>query len=117
MRPYRDRLRHRAAGQRADKNRFDAAPRNAYTFLVRNAGSSLPERSWRIIVKPPEVPLPGIAGGGNEKANPAPMLDSFCRMLACIGSICSDRDLRRSQGLSVTKKKAVFVLSVRVRRL
>ena len=46
-----------------------AAARNLSTLPARN-GTSLPERSSRTNVKPPEVPTPGMAGGENENAIP-----------------------------------------------
>src|SRR5258708_17188003 len=54
----------------AISGRFLQAAMYLLRFCVRNERSLLPERSSRIIVTPPEVPTPGIDGGG--KANPIP---------------------------------------------
>ena len=51
----------------ANSGRLRAASRNALAFLARNS-TSWPERSSSMNVAPPEVPTPGIAGGGKAKA-------------------------------------------------
>jgi hypothetical protein len=86
----------------ANSGRFRAAARNLSVFSARNAGS-LPERSSRMKVTPPEVPMPGIAGGENAKtwasATPASFWFS-CRMIT---SAVSPFLLRASQSSSVMK--------------
>src|SRR2546430_17743639 len=55
----------RVVKSRANSGRFRAAPRKCSAFSARNAGS-LPERSSSMKVTPPDVPMPGIAGGENR---------------------------------------------------
>ena len=50
--------------------RLRAASTNLPTFCARKP-MSLPERSSSMKVNPPEVPTPGIAGGGKAKAIPS----------------------------------------------
>ena len=69
------------------------------------------------MVTPPEVPIPGIAGGGKENASPSDTPASCRCTLLWMASICSAFDLRCSQGFSDTKKNAVLVLCVWVSRL
>ena len=79
---------------------------NFCVLSARNA-ISFPERSSSINVTPPDVPTPGIAGGGNRKAlapgSSASRLFTFLK----IGRSCSSGFLRSAQGSSVTKKNAL----------
>ena len=54
-------------------------------FFPRNS-MPLPDRSSRMNVAPPEVPTPGMAGGGNENAIPDGTLESACCRCALIPS-------------------------------
>ena len=56
---------------------------------------------------PPEVPTPGIAGGGNAKAIPSVSPASCLLMFALMAAYCSSGLVRSLQGLNVTKKKAL----------
>src|ERR1700679_400007 len=88
----------------AISGRFLQAAMYLLRFCVRNERSLLPERSSRIIVTPPEVPTPGIDGGG--KANPIP--SSTPRLgrlkLARMALYCSSGFVLSAQSLSVMKK-------------
>src|ERR1700730_13292498 len=53
----------------AISGRLRAAVRNVFKLVARNC-TSLPARSSRTNVNPPEVPTPGMAGGGKTKSNP-----------------------------------------------
>src|SRR5438552_1665602 len=57
----------------AISGRFRAATRNAFRFEVRNS-TSLPARSSRTQVNPPEVPTPALARGDfvAEERGPCP---------------------------------------------
>src|SRR5213082_43501 len=55
--------------------RLRAASRNVFTFCARNA-TSFPERSSNMNWNPPEVPTPGITGGGKANAIPSLRLES-----------------------------------------
>ncbi len=50
--------------------RFRAAAMNVFKLFERN-WTSLPARSSRTKVNPPEVPTPGIAGGEKPNATPS----------------------------------------------
>ena len=83
--------------------RFLAACRNRCKFASRNA-RSLPERSSRMKVNPPEAPTPGMAGGVMENAMPSGMVPSR-RLRNRTSSVAwSSLDLRSSQGFSLMKK-------------
>ena len=59
----------------AISGRLRAASMKVSRSRARNA-TSLPARSWSMNVTPPEVPMPGMAGGGKAKAAPPAMLAS-----------------------------------------
>jgi len=66
---------------------------------------SLPARSSRMKVKPPEEPMPGIAGGVIENEMPSGSALSRRVSWADKAEATSDLDLRSSQGFNLTKKK------------
>ena len=68
---------------------------------------SLPARSSRMKVTPPEVPMPGMAGGGKAKPM-APGISRSSRFRwALMASYCSSGFLRFAQSSRVMKKKAL----------
>src|SRR6202022_4384773 len=77
-----------------------------------------PLRSWSQKEKPPALPRPGIAGGGNPKATASgtPMANApfnfFKRPAACNSGF-----FRSPQSLSWTKKKALYGAETRESRL
>ena len=58
-------------------------------------------------VKPPEVPMPGMEGGGNAKAVASGSFPSSAFRWARIAWNCSAGLVRSLHGLSVTKKNAL----------
>jgi hypothetical protein len=66
---------------------------------------SLPARSSKTNVNPPEAPMPGIAGGGKEKEIPSPIVASSLFKRALIASYYSSGFLRLLHSSKVTKKK------------
>ena len=85
--------------------RLRAASRNVFTFCARNA-TSLPERSSNMNWNPPEVPTPGITGGGKANAIPSLRLERYLFSRALIASYFSSGFVRSLQGLKLTKKNA-----------
>ena len=65
----------------------------------------IPARSSRTATTPPEVPIPGMAGGGKPNAIPSGILASasFARIMMAL--TCSCADLRSSHDFRLTKKK------------
>src|SRR6266699_7063344 len=88
--------------------RLLAASKNVFRFCARNP-TSLPARSSSINVNPPEVPTPGIGGGGNAKAIPSLRVERYLFRRALIAGYCSSGFVRSLQGLKVTKKNALYV--------
>ena len=72
---------------------------------------SLPARSSSTNVKPPAVPMPGIDGGENAIALPSGILRSSALMWARMAPNFSSGLVRSDQGLKLTKKKALYVLT------
>jgi hypothetical protein len=68
---------------------------------------SLPARSCRMKVAPPEVPTPWMAGGGKAKPMAPLMPASRFVSSALIAVYCSSGFLRSDQFSSVMKKKAL----------
>ena len=90
----------------ASSGRFLAASMKVAVLAARNS-RSLPARSSSMKVTPPEVPIPGMAGG--EKAKPtAPLrLPSFLLSACLMASYCTSGSVRSAQSSKVTKKKAL----------
>ncbi len=86
--------------------RLRAAAMNVLKFCVRNS-TSLPARSSRTNVNPPEVPTPGIAGGEKSNAIPSGISLNFWFSRVLISWNCSALDFLASQSSSVTKKNAL----------
>src|SRR5260370_40345708 len=82
----------------AISGRLRAAARNLFRLSARN-WTSLPARSSRTKVNPPEVPTPGMAGGGEEEG------EAFGSVLGCGGVVLLNlwkllsRDFGASPGL------------------
>ena len=89
---------------RAISGRFFASSMNFCVFSHRKA-MSLPERSSRMKVTPPEVPMPGMAGGEKAKATPWGIRPMRRLRLAMMASYFSSGLLRSCQGFRVMKKK------------
>ncbi len=68
-------------------------------------GMSLPERSCRMKVTPPAVPMPGMAGGEKAKATPCVIWLMRRLRFAMMAAYFSSGAVRSCQGLRVTKKK------------
>src|SRR5205085_1833654 len=86
--------------------RFLAASRNVFRLLERKE-TSLPARSSKTKVNPPDVPTPGMTGGGNANAIPSLKPESSLFKLALIAWYCSSGFVRSLHGLNVTKKNAL----------
>ena len=71
---------------------------------------SFPDRSSRTKVAPPEVPTPGMAGGGKAKAMASvnPLSSRFRWSL--MASYCSSGFFLAAHSSSVMKKKELYVL-------
>ena len=89
----------------AISGRLRAAAMNLFRLAARN-GTSLPARSSRTNVNPPDVPTPGIAGGEKSEGDP------FGKLAQLRIQVLLDRlklfvllRLRSPQSFSVTKKK------------
>ncbi|OQC28602.1 MAG: hypothetical protein BWX71_00751 [Deltaproteobacteria bacterium ADurb.Bin072] len=95
---------------------FLAASRNLSTFAVRK-GMSLPARSSRMKVMPPEVPMPGMAGGEKAMPRASDMPRSSSVILPLMNRYHSSILFRSDQSLSVTKKKALYVFATPLTRL
>src|SRR4029079_16145499 len=90
----------------ASSGRLRASVRKVLRFDDRHS-RYLPARSSSTNVNPPDVPMPGMAGGEKEKAI-ASGNDDRATLIRCLMAwSCSSRDFRSSQGFSVTKKKAL----------
>jgi len=89
----------------AISGRWRTASRKRVRLSPRKA-TSRPARSSSMKVTPPDVPMPGIAGGGKEKATPSGMAASRSLMVRLITAYCSSGAVRSSQGFSVMKKNA-----------
>jgi hypothetical protein len=71
-------------------------------FFSRNFGS-IPSRSSRMKVVPPEVPIPGMAGGGKQKLM-APGTRAIFLLIVCRRlKASSPGAVRSSHGFSVMK--------------
>src|ERR1700732_173486 len=90
----------------AISGRLRASVRKVSRFDERNL-RSIPARSSKTKVNPPEVPTPGMAGGEKEKATPSGSDDSCSLMCCLIAWSCSGGEVRSSHGFNVTKKKAL----------
>ena len=100
----------------AISGRLPAASMNFCVCWARNA-TSLPARSSSTIETPPEVPTPGMAGGGNPKACASDIAPSFALMVRKIGRSCSSGLWRSSHGASVTKRNPLYVVLTVLSRL
>ena len=91
----------------ADLRTLSRRAMNLSRLSARNC-TSLPARSSRMKVKPPEVPTPGIAGGEKLKAIPSGSFDSswFRCCLIVLILLLAGR-CGRSIPSRVTKKKAL----------
>ncbi len=88
---------------RAISGRLVAAAMNFCVFWKRNA-MSFPARSSSRKVTPPEVPMPGMAGGEKAKATPWGSLLSLAFSPAKRFPYFSSELFRSPQGFRVTKK-------------
>ena len=90
----------------AISGRSRASARKRSVFSARNS-TLPPERSSSMKVTPPDVPTPGIAGGGNAKAIASGSRESSWLRCALIAAYCSSGAVRSPHSSKVTKKKAL----------
>src|ERR1700723_430555 len=90
----------------ASSGSLRASVKSVWRFDEKNS-RSLPARSSSTNVKPPDVPMPGMAGGEKENAIPSGSDERSVLIRCLMAWSCSERDFRSPQGFRVTKKKAL----------